>query len=179
MRLLRSQLDSEAIFRDSQTIAKTVVALPEYRNAGCIMAYAPTQNEVMANLITDIAERDGKKVCLPRIADKTMIEAVPKENHILLRNTFGIDEPSFEVKAIDPTMLDLVLVPGVAFDRSGNRIGFGKGYYDRFLRLLRPDCALIALAYDFQVLDAIPYDDRDTKLHMIVTEKEWIDCREN
>ncbi len=178
MRSLRSQMDNEAILRDSRAIAKTVVALPEYRNAGCIMAYAPIQNEVMASLITELAERDGKKVCLPRIADKTMIEAVPKENHPLLRNTFGINEPSIEVKAIDPTMLDLVLVPGVAFDRSGNRIGFGKGYYDRFLRLLRPDCALIALAYDFQVLDAIPHNDADTKVHTIVTEIECIHCRE-
>jgi 5,10-methenyltetrahydrofolate synthetase len=79
MRSLRSQMDNEAILRDSRAIAKTVVALPEYRNAGCIMAYAPIQNEVMASLITELAERDGKKVCLPRIADKTMIEAVPRK----------------------------------------------------------------------------------------------------
>jgi 5-formyltetrahydrofolate cyclo-ligase len=83
--------------------------------------------------------------------------------------SFGIPEPS-SGKVIGYNQIDLAIIPGVAFDMSGNRIGFGKGIYDRCLCMLRPDCMKLALAYKFQLLDEIPVEDHDIKIDKIFTD---------
>ncbi len=90
---------------------------------------------------------------------------------------FGLLEPKPEtLRPVDPQELDLVIVPGVAFDREGFRIGFGAGYYDRFLPKLRKDSVLISLVYDFQLMPKVPREPHDIAVHWIITEKELIEC---
>ncbi|RLF88523.1 5-formyltetrahydrofolate cyclo-ligase, partial [Thermococci archaeon] len=89
---------------------------------------------------------------------------------------FNIMEPR---EAIDEEVnLDLIVVPGVAFDESGYRLGFGKGYYDRFLRSFR-ETTKLGLAYEFQVLEEVPRDEGDIPVDFIITEKRRIDCLKN
>ena len=83
-------------------------------------------------------------------------------------------EPDPSKPAANPQTIDLVILPGIAFDRKGYRIGFGGGYYDRFKTRLRNDSILLAPAYDFQVLEHIPAEAFDQPVDMVVTEKEII-----
>jgi 5-formyltetrahydrofolate cyclo-ligase len=86
---------------------------------------------------------------------------------------FGILEPKKKyAEEINPKNIDLAIVPGVVFDKRMNRIGYGAGFYDEYLKLLRPECVKIGLAYDFQVKEKIPFDDHDIRMDIIVTERE-------
>ena len=90
----------------------------------------------------------------------------------------GIMEPDpLLCKPLDPSLIDLIIVPGVAFDSMGGRIGYGKGYYDRFLPQLRADVPKLGLAYDFQVLPRVPQDEFDIRMDAIVTEKGILTMR--
>ena len=89
----------------------------------------------------------------------------------------GIREPDPDsLRQLSADDLDLIIVPGVAFDSSGNRLGMGKGYYDRFLKHLRPSALKIALAFENQIVASIPWDDNDIKMDMIITEERVIYC---
>jgi 5-formyltetrahydrofolate cyclo-ligase len=90
--------------------------------------------------------------------------------------TMGILEPIKKRSIIDAHKLDIILVPGVAFDRKGNRVGYGLAYYDRFLKKFSPSTVKIALAYDFQVVSDIPCEKHDQVVDIIITEREIILC---
>ena len=77
-------------------------------------------------------------------------------------------------RPVSPEDIDLVIVPGIAFDRSGERIGYGMGFYDRFLKKIRKDTSSIGLAYEFQIVDDIPSEETDVKVNKIITEKRVI-----
>lgn len=93
----------------------------------------------------------------------------------LVKGNFGILEPDIlRAEAARPTDISLAIVPGVAFDLNRHRIGFGKGFYDRFLPELSPDAAKIGLAYELQLVDFIEADEYDIRLDMVITEKRII-----
>ena len=90
----------------------------------------------------------------------------------MVKNRWGILEPKLPMEFIPPMMLDMVLVPLLGFDMKGNRIGYGKGYYDRFLSLVRPTCLKIGVGYECQkVVDGLPIEAHDTPLDFVITEK--------
>lgn len=93
----------------------------------------------------------------------------------LTPGAFAIPEPPADAECARSDELDLVLVPGVAFDFSGNRIGYGKGFYDRFLKDI-PRHVRFGLAYRFQVLESVPSHETDVKIGRIITEDGAIDC---
>ncbi|MDP1562555.1 MAG: 5-formyltetrahydrofolate cyclo-ligase [Pirellulaceae bacterium] len=100
----------------------------------------------------------------------------------LTETKWGLQEPAPHLRQaenlVEPNQIDLFLVPGVAFDRRGNRLGYGKGYYDKLLVQRRPDCLAVALAFQIQIADEIPHDPAfDVPMDYIVTEQELIDCR--
>src|SRR3989338_3616519 len=94
--------------------------------------------------------------------------------------TFGILEPkeSYQ-REFNPDKLDIVIVPGIAFDKNGHRIGYGYGYYDRFLKTIRKETLKIGLAYDFQLIEKIPEERHDVPVDIILTEKEIAICNKN
>ena len=97
----------------------------------------------------------------------------------LEKGAFGIAEPLPNLRGLpnlqfDPRQLDLVIVPGRAFDRSGNRLGRGKGYYDRFLATLAPNCRLLALAFNAQMVESVPTEPHDRPMNAILTETDSI-----
>ncbi|MBC7344676.1 MAG: 5-formyltetrahydrofolate cyclo-ligase [Clostridia bacterium] len=174
----RNMLEDEVVREKSLIITDKVASLPEYQAARLVMAYVSFRQEVDTSFIITRALAGGKKVVVP-VTDRRAKDLVPSEIYDypseLAPGTFGIMEPRPEVRRpVDPAEIDLVLVPGIAFDRRGNRLGYGGGFYDRFLRKLRPGVAKAALAYSFQVVEKIDAEPHDLPLDLIITELEVI-----
>ena len=136
------------------------------------MSYMSFKNEVDTHKINERIIVARKKLILPRVMDKENMEAVEYSGKFQ-KGSMGITEPvgeSYEGK------IDLVIVPGIAFDKEGNRIGFGRGYYDRFLEKY-PKVEKIALIYDFQLVDNIPAEKYDRKIDVLFTKNKVIKAK--
>jgi len=171
---IRSELDPDTVREYSSAIQRRILESQIFKISSVIMAYMPIKNEIRTELLIRAGLDSGKTVLLPRVKDSETMEAVPIKDldADLQSGAMGIMEPRPSIPAADPETIDLVILPGIAFDRRGFRLGFGAGYYDRFIPRLRKDCVLLAPAYSFQVLDHIPTSSFDQPIHWIVTEKE-------
>ena len=168
----RKNLSAEFLQQAELSFAEQIKSLNCYRYAKTVMLYMSFQNEAPTDLLTKQAWMDGKNVVLPYTDKEFKVWAYkvtgPEQ---LLLSPLGIREPDPAVCALAaPSSIDLIIVPGVAFDPAGNRIGFGKGCYDRFLPLLRTDAPKIALAYDMQIVEALPFQEHDIPLDGILTQ---------
>ena len=152
----------------SHEIYKKVVTHPFFLEADEIYCYIDFRNEVDTRKIIEEAWRLGKRVAVPRIEGSEMnfyyIDSFTK----LESGYFGVLEPIEQDKAEGEQVL--VIMPGAAFDKKRNRIGYGKGYYDRFLEKY-PTYRTLALAFELQMVDNIPSDSFDVKPNQIVTEE--------
>lgn len=164
----RLQIDTHDAEVASSRIMQTLLELDCIKKANCVMAYYSHKNEPNLLALMHALIDMGKEVALPYVADKDNLIAVEYTYDSIMRsNVYGIPEPiiSNESEQAEP---DVVLVPGVVFDTSLSRIGFGVGYYDRFLK--ETDALKIGICFDMQVvahIDAQPYD---VSMDMIVTE---------
>ena len=156
----------------AQRIADRFLGLEEVQAAGTVMLYWSFGSEVpTAYLIAHLHER-GRTVALPRIEGTELVPVRFAPGDPAEPTSFGAREPVAGTR-LAPGELDLVAVPGVAFDRSGRRIGYGKGYYDRLLRATRAPA--VAVAFDLQVLaEDLPTGGGDVPVGLIVTESETI-----
>ncbi|HEX9025321.1 MAG TPA: 5-formyltetrahydrofolate cyclo-ligase [Clostridium sp.] len=151
-----------------------------YREAKNIFIYISYDSEINTRGIINKALKDNKKIYVPRTEFKTRfmdaVEITSLDN--LIESKYGILEPSVEEPHIEPNELDLIVVPGVAFDRNGGRMGYGAGFYDRYFKRISKDgikkIAKLALAYDFQILEKVPMNEQDVPVNYIITEKEFI-----
>jgi len=177
----RMSLSSEEVAAKSKAIAEKVMALPVFAEAKTIMAYVPFRNEVDTSPIIAQAMSMGKRVVIP-ISDTSNMRLIPSELRDypgdLTEGTYGILEPKPDcVRPRDANEIDLVLVPGVAYDFCGNRLGYGAGFYDRFLDSL-PRAKSVALAFNLQVLDNAYPEPHDHPVQFVITEEQVIDCRQ-
>jgi 5-formyltetrahydrofolate cyclo-ligase len=162
----------------SQAICAAFVALPEYTRARTVMYYIDVRSEVRTRHYLPTALTQGKKIVVPWCNDQGELELFHLESmEELAVGMYKILEPKPELrrlphKVVGAEELDLVMVPGVAFDRAGGRMGHGKGYYDKLLQHARPDTPLVALAFECQMFDAIPMQPHDIHMDKIVTEKD-------
>jgi 5-formyltetrahydrofolate cyclo-ligase len=162
--------------RLSRQICHKLAALPEYARAAAVMFYLELGSEVRTRHFLPTAWREGKRIVIPYCAGDQLelfhLQGIDELAPGMLR----ILEPKPELltrpdRRADVSELDLVVVPGVAFDRRGGRIGRGKGYYDRFLRLVRPHTALVALAFECQMIPEVPMLPHDVYVHKVITEE--------
>jgi 5-formyltetrahydrofolate cyclo-ligase len=160
----------------SLAIADRVAALPEAREARSAMAFWSFGSEVDTGPLIERLVAGGKIVALPRIEGSDVVPVTFVPGEPTTETSFGAMEPAGG-RELDPSELDLVIVPGVAFDRSGNRLGFGAGYYDRFLPRTRAGVPKIAIGFALQVLPEVPTGRTDHRVDAIVTESEVIRCR--
>lgn len=174
---LRMGLTPEEVRAHSAAITARVRAWPRFQQAKTIMAYADFRNEVQTGAIIKTALESGKMVGLP-VADKeekTMrvirVEDYPGD---LESGAYGIPEPRPGLPEMAADEIDLVLAPGVGFDRDGYRLGFGGGYYDRFFSLVGRSTVKVGLAYDFQVRETIHPDSHDRGVHYIITQTRML-----
>lgn len=170
----RALLNSAILNIAGKSAAKQLALIEEYRTAKTIMLYMNFHNEVPTGRIINNVRSSGKNLVLPYTNNK--FEIIPFEipaagelRDYLVRSKFGILEPDPSLcKEADVNTIDLVVVPGSVFDITNNRIGYGKGCYDRFLSKLPASVYKIGLAYDFQVLPSVPVTQTDVKMDEIL-----------
>ena len=149
-----------------EALAKRFLASEQYKNAKTIYGYLPYNQEVRTIPILEQALRNGKQVAVPKIYGKEMRFIYLTDLSQVEKSDYGIPEPIADGPvACDPTAL--VLMPGLAFDKEGHRIGYGGGYYDRFLAE-EPDHPTLALCYGFQMLPAIETEEFDIPVDCVL-----------
>ncbi|HEX9022488.1 MAG TPA: 5-formyltetrahydrofolate cyclo-ligase [Geobacteraceae bacterium] len=177
MLVRREALSSDEWLASSRSAQDNVVSLEEYREAACIALYSPTRNETDTAAILATAFHAGKRVLYPAVCGREMVLRHVTGLECLESGCFGILEPCATGTDHGADEADLIVVPGVAFDQEGHRIGFGKGFYDRFLSHPGRKVHLVGLCHDFQVIDgAIPAERHDVRMEIIVTDKRIIRC---
>lgn len=172
----------------SRVICQTIITLPEYQCARTVLWYMHCRSEVRTlSLYPEILADQSKIIGIPYCT-------VDQHNHPMLGlwrldelhelepGMWGISEPPRQRwteagKQLSPQQIDLVVVPGVGFDRNGGRLGNGKGYYDRLLVKMKGKAVLIGIGYEAQLFDAVPMGVRDIYLDKLVTEKAVYQCR--
>lgn len=158
MRKKRQAMTAEEIEAASDELARQLFAHPLYLAAKTIYVYLSAHQEVRTERIIARARQEGKRVAVPKVCGDELEFFCLGEDTALLPGSYGILEPVNGQSANDP--IALVLLPGLAFDRAGHRLGYGGGYYDRFLAR-EPKHPTVALCYAFQLLDRIPTDPHD------------------
>ncbi len=178
MMAARKALDPSAQDALGRSAAARLLDLEPYKNASVVMIYMAFKNEVPTEAIFDNLCSAGKTIVLPYVNSDFQIEPYIVESYeYLLTSPMGIREPDHRRCVPAPiSAIELVIVPGLAFDLRGNRIGYGKGCYDRFLPLLDQKAPKIGLAYDFQLCGDLPSDPGDIKMDHILTPGACFSC---
>jgi len=180
----RKALSKIEITEKSSKIKEKLFSLDEFKKSKNILFYVSFNNEVdtietikellknkeenKKNIIVPYVEKNNPMLQLSELKDFTDLE--PK--------TFGILEPKKDkIKKFNAKKVDLVLVPGIAFDKNGHRIGYGYGYYDKFLGRLNKNTTKIGLCYEFQLIEKIPKERHDIPVDFVITEKRTVKCK--
>lgn len=175
IRLKRDAQVLSEINRKSRIIIEKLISTDEYRRAKFIFVYVSFGSEVNTCEFIKKALKSGKRVGIPLtdIKKREMICSEIKDFEMELEpKTFGILEPRNEhIRKVGIDKIDLVIVPCVAFDRKCFRVGYGGGFYDRFLKKLKPYVSTIGLAYELQIIDSISIDEHDMPLNVVITEE--------
>ena len=176
----RDHMPEEEAMLKSSLILDQLLRMPEFSMADEIYTYVSFGNEVDTFSLITSAVLSGKRVFVPKVLDKKRMEFF-RIKHIgeLQSGTLGILEPtSDELGMLDVTKKQIMIVPGLVFDENGNRIGYGGGYYDRYLwGQPNESLHLVAPAYEFQVVKSLCAEELDIPVHKIVTEKRIIECK--
>ncbi len=175
----RKMLSSYTVKIKSNKIKKLLFELPEFKNAKTVMFYVSFGKEVATHAMIKEALLQKKKVVVPKIkSNRTLaVYEIVNFNKDLTRGNFDILEPKHSKRRSTPkTEIDLVVVPGVCFDlKKGTRLGFGAGYYDRFLQGIKDTTALIGIAFEQQLVRGVPCKVHDVNMHKIVTERRILE----
>ncbi|NQV08586.1 5-formyltetrahydrofolate cyclo-ligase [Candidatus Woesearchaeota archaeon] len=164
---MRIGIDEEFVREKSKEIMKKLFEDEDYKKAKTVMFYVSIDDEVDTHDMIHEALKE-KKVCVPKtnLATKTIdAHHIESFNHLRV-GSFYILEPENESK-VDVSDIDVIIVPGVAFDKKGNRIGRGKGYYDKFLK--DKHSKKIGLAFGFQILDEVPVEEHDVAVDKVIS----------
>ncbi len=174
----RKSLSKEEVNDKSSSIAKLLFSTEQYKSSKYIMCYIDFRNEVKTEEIIKTALKDGKNIIIPISVVETrqlLLSQLLDYDKELEAGTYGILEPKKEfIREVAPEVIDLVLIPGVAFDRHGYRIGYGGGYYDRFLTRIDDSIPKIALAFELQMVSHVSKGKYDIPVDYIITESDII-----
>lgn len=175
---IRKKQPRKERIKKSLTIWRKLKTQPEFLKAETVMFYLSLPDEVDTQEMVKESIKIGKRVVVPvsKAKKRKLILSVLKNYDRELRiGTFNIPEPKKRyIRKVALDIIDLVLIPGVAFDRKCGRLGFGKGFYDYFLKSLSKNVLTVALAFDFQVLARLPLEKHDVFVDKIITERRII-----
>ena len=169
----RKEHDDAWIQEKSHVITETLTKLPEYRNAERIMAYADYNHEVITRYMIEQAWKDGKEVAVPKVFGKDMIFYKLTDFSQLESGYFGIPEPREDGETVSWEDA-MMIMPGVAFDEKCDRVGYGGGFYDVWLKCYGSQVTACGLAYDFQLRNEIPFERHDRMMDIVITPDEVI-----
>ena len=176
----RNQSDASVL---SDKIGCQLMSLPLYQSCRSVMWYVSVRDEVdTRNAIQTLLQQETQVISVPYCDGDDLVAVELRDWDDLQPGKFGILEPRAELRRdesreVHADALDAVIVPGIAFDLQGGRVGHGAGYYDRFLARTRAKCCRIALAFDVQVFDEVPTEDHDIKMNWLVTQTASRICR--
>ncbi|MDT8421833.1 MAG: 5-formyltetrahydrofolate cyclo-ligase [Desulfuromonadales bacterium] len=170
--LLTRRMQVSTATRDQLSLIaqRMLVESEPFADASCIALYCPTRGEVATDLLFNVALRQRKKVCYPRVNGERMAFIEVDDLGCLSSGSFGLLEPEGG-REVPVAELDLMVLPGVAFDRYGYRLGYGKGFYDRELHSAGFSGVLVGLCFGFQLLDRLPVERHDVPVDCLVTEQ--------
>lgn len=169
----RNALSAFELYKNSEIIADKVVKTKEFQQATRIMIYKDCKNEVQTGEIIAAARKLGKKVAFPRVTDGgTMLFYDVEDENRFEKSQFGILEPVDGYEVCENDFCEsLMIVPGVAFDRNCRRVGYGGGYYDRYLEHCE-NLTTIAVAFSCQIVENIEVEEKDVAPQCLITEKD-------
>ncbi len=167
----RDSLRAYDVSMFSEKIAETFLSLDEYKSAVSIAFYSSVRSEVSTKSVIEKALAGGKEVYLPRVREDSFGVDFVRVTGLagFKEGSYGILEPVGD-NVIDLSELDLIVLPGVAFDKEGARIGYGKGHYD--MTLEKASCTKIGFAFELQVVEKIEVEPHDVNMDIIITEKQ-------
>ena len=172
--------DADFILESASLIAAKLLSIPEVRSVllnkdstpPLFASYAPSLGEPNPSGFLDILEQSGgvrPNMAFPRVSGKAKLSLHFALLEELLPGSFGIPEPGADLPLVDVTDIDVMLVPGVAFDLLGNRLGYGKGFYDRLLSSSVELPLLVGISFDETLYDELPAETHDIKMNYIIT----------
>ncbi|MCY7389608.1 MAG: 5-formyltetrahydrofolate cyclo-ligase [Burkholderiales bacterium] len=173
---LRDAMPAASRSAASRLIIEKICGLPAYQHARTVLAYSGFGSEIDTSALIERIIADGKIAVLPRVdrAAQSLILHSVKSLAELVPSKWGIREPFAEAPVICASGIEFILMPGVAFDRIGNRLGYGRGYYDRLLLGADPALARVAAAFSCQIVARVPIAPHDQKIDTVITENESI-----
>ena len=176
MRALRSAVPPEERLRLARAVEERLFALPDVRAAHTVLLFYSFGSEVETSAMADRVHAEGKRLLLPYLEEERMEagEVLPEDE--LIPSTYGPREPARRV-AVDPAEVDVVIAPGLAFDREGYRLGYGGGHYDRYLHRMGSGAVRIGIGFAGQVVERVPREAGDERLDLIVTDAGVVDPR--
>jgi 5-formyltetrahydrofolate cyclo-ligase len=173
----RRALSAQEATASSRLIQQAFLATVEFIEARVVAIYAPIHNEVDTAEVMHVVLNSAKVLLFPAVrADGLELRRISEAGE-LQRGAFGIPEPGADSPLHSPGETDLFVIPGIAFDICGRRIGYGKGYYDRTLHHLEGKGKLVGFCYDFQLLERIAGEPHDVRMDIIITERRVIRLR--
>jgi 5-formyltetrahydrofolate cyclo-ligase len=176
----RQSLTSEQVEEASRAVAHRLISFPPFMAAATILAYSPVNGEISPQpalrLREELMGSAASTIAYPRVTGKREMEARITEAEALEKGALGIPEPNVIAKFIDPIDIDVVLVPGIAFNRQGFRIGYGKGFYDTYLSRLSRNAVTVGLAYDESIVEHLPFEVHDVAVDFVATPERIITC---
>jgi 5-formyltetrahydrofolate cyclo-ligase len=173
----RQQLVSSDHVRLSRQIQERFQDQPYFQQAQTLGLYSAINREVATDLLGVVALRCAKQISYPRVVGADLYFHQVAAADELQSGAFGVAEPSASANCIAIEDLDLLVVPGVAFDVRGYRLGYGKGFYDRYLVGRPQSLTTVGFAFEFQLFEQLPVEEHDQPLDYIVTETRVIPCR--
>ena len=165
----RGSLSSEAVAEKSKVIKDVITAMNEYQEADQVLVYLNYRNEVQTDELVLTALRDGKKIFAPRVEGSEMEFYQIEDLFKLVASQMGIREPKGDTETPDFGERVLMIMPGVVFDETCGRIGYGGGFYDKYLEK-HPDIQTVMIVFECQKEEMIPLEETDIRPQMIVTE---------
>jgi 5-formyltetrahydrofolate cyclo-ligase len=176
MREARAAILPERRSELARAALENLLRLDAVAVAGTVLLFYSFGSEIPTARLIERLQAMGKRILLPYLDDERRMEAAelaPEDHPVPTR--YGPKEPPRRV-AVDPAEVDLVITPGLAFDRFGHRLGYGGGYYDRYLRRLHPGAARIGIGFSVQVVDEVPAEAGDERVDVVVTDGGILVC---
>ncbi len=169
-RAARRAVLPEQRLASAEAIAWRVLALPETQGIATALLYGASPEEASPHAIERMLRARGTRIAYPRVAgSRELTLHWVDDPGVLVEGSFGLLEPRADAPSASLAEIGLVIVPGIAFDADGNRLGFGGGYYDVLLANPELRAPSVAIAYDEQVVEGVPHDERDRPVDAVVT----------
>ena len=164
----------------SLAISKRLFGMDEFKKSKVVFCFLSTFFEVQTEKIIRESLRLGKQVLVPLLdSEEGNLQAsrIPSLDIDFMIGKYGIKQPTLKSRDIVAcSNIDFVVVPGLAFDNIGNRIGYGAGFYDKFFKKISSGVTRVAVSYDFQLLNLVPHSDLDEPVHFLITETQALRC---